>query len=143
MYKFTLRNVFKMKWMLIFFFTLKFWPYKVLFFIKLKWKFQITQKFAEFFPTYRARNNYWRVTLKYNQNFNTEVTEMCNTAMKWKFCNLSEYVQFQKIKLPKKSTDVFKCDRVDFAHAHPNSNLQIWGCLRPIWPLKSHISSFS
>ena len=74
---------------------------------------------------YRARNNYWRVTLKYHQNFITEVTEMYNTAMEWKFCELSEYVQFQKIKLQIKSTDVVKCNRVDFAHAQPNSNLQI------------------
>ena len=52
-------------------------------------------KAQEFHQTiYRARNNYWRVTLKYHQNFNTEVTEMYNTAMEWKFCELSEYVQF-------------------------------------------------
>ena len=41
-------------------------------------------------------------------------------AMEWKFC-----VQFQKIKQQIKSTDVVKCNRVGFVHAHPNSNLQI------------------
>ena len=72
---------------------------------------------------YRARNNYWRVPLKYYQNFNTEATETCNAVLEWKFCELSEYVQFNKIKLLIKSTKIFLCDQVDFAHAHPNSNL--------------------
>ena len=35
---------------------------------------------------YRARNNYWRVTIKYYRNFIIEVTETCNTAMEREFC---------------------------------------------------------
>ena len=92
---------------------------------------------------YRARNNYWPVTLKLYQNFNTKVTETCNTDMEREFCDLLGYVQFWNIEQLIKSTDVFMCNRVDFANAHPNSNLQIRGCLRPLRPLKSYISSFS
>ena len=92
---------------------------------------------------YRARNNYWPVTLKLYQNFNTKVTETCNTDMEREFCDLLGYVQFWNIEQLIKSTDVFMCNRVDFANAHPNSNLQIRGCLRSIWPLKLYIIQFS
>ena len=32
--------------------------------------------------------------LKCCQNFNTDVTESCNTAIERKFCELSEYVKY-------------------------------------------------
>ena len=31
----------------------------------------------------------------------------------------------------------------NFGYAHMKSNFKFWGCLRPVWPLKSNISSFS
>ena len=45
--------------------------------------------------------------LKCCQNFITEVTESCNTAIERKFCELSEYVKYQKVRPLIKSTDVF------------------------------------
>ena len=81
--------------------------------------------------------------MKYSQNFNTEATWSCNMSYERKFCGLSEYVRFRKFRRLIKSTKWFKRDRMDFAYADLKSNFKFWGCLRPVWPLKSHISSFS
>ena len=54
-------------------------------------------------------------------------------------CHMNgNFVGFQNIK----STKWFKRDRMDFVYADLKSNFKFWGCLRPVWPLKSHISSF-
>ena len=42
-----------------------------------------------------------------------------------KFCELSEYVQYKKITPLRKSTDVFKWDWVDLAHAHDPSTFKL------------------
>ena len=46
-----------------------------------------------------------------------------NTAIEWKFYDLSEFVQFLKLRLLIKYTSLFKWGRVEFAHAHPKFNL--------------------
>ena len=65
-----------------------------------------------------------------------------NKAMEWKFCQLSGFVWVVKLRPLIKYTDRFKQDLGELAYADLNSNFKFWGCLRPIWPLKSHISSF-
>ena len=91
---------------------------------------------------YTVRHPFWQLSLKYSQNFNTETTWSCNMSYERKFCGLSEYVRFRKFRRLIKSTKWFKRDRMDFAYADLKSNFKFWGCLRPVWPLKSHISSF-
>ena len=80
----------------------------------------------------------FRKFLKYCQ-----ATWSYNMSYELKFCGLLEYVRFQKIRPLIKSTGLFKWSSVEIARAHPNLNLQFRGCLRPLWPQMSHISSFS
>ena len=53
------------------------------------------------------------------------------------------YLRFIKVRPLIKSTAFFKRRSVEIACAHPNLNLQFRGCLRPLWPLMSHIGSFT
>ena len=75
----------------------------------------------DFIYTVRQANPEW--CLKYPQNFNTEATWSCNMSYERKFCGLSEYVQFQKVKLIIKSTDWSKQDLVDLGYADLKSNI--------------------
>ena len=63
--------------------------------------------------------------------------------MERKFCQLSGFVQVKKLEPIIKYTDWFKQDLGELTYADLNSNFKFRGCLRPIWPQKSHISSFS
>ena len=63
--------------------------------------------------------------------------------MERKFCQLSGFVRVNKLRPLIKYTDRFKQDLGELAYADLNSNFKFRGCLRPIWPQKSHISSFS
>ena len=63
--------------------------------------------------------------------------------MERKFCQLSGFVQVKKLGPIIKYTDWFKQDLGELTYADLNSNFKFRGCLRPIWPQKSHISSFS
>ena len=69
------------------------------------------------------------------------MTEMCNTGIKREFYGLSEDVQCKKVRPLIKSMDWSKWDWADFVYAHLKSNFKFRGCLRPIWPPKSNISS--
>ena len=59
------------------------------------------------------------------------------------FCENSEYVHILHIRRPRKTIQRFTWDWADFAYADLKSSFQFWGCLRPIWPLKSYICTFS
>ena len=50
----------------------------------------------------------------------------------------------QKPVTIKKSTGLSMSKRhsADFAYAYLKFNFKFWGCLRPVWPLKSNICSF-
>ena len=69
----------------------KIWHLKVVLVLVLVRYSQINTIQLFFFENsnkYRARNNYWRVTIKYYRNFIIEVTETCNTAMEREFCQI-------------------------------------------------------
>ena len=63
--------------------------------------------------------------------------------MEREFCQLLGFVWVLKLRPLIKYTDRFKQDLGELAYADLNSNFKFRGCLRPIWPLKTHISSFS
>ena len=63
--------------------------------------------------------------------------------MEREFCQLLGFVRFEKLRPLIKYTDRFKQHLGELAFADLNSNLKFRGFLRPIWPQKSHISSFS
>ena len=63
--------------------------------------------------------------------------------MELKFCQLSGFVQVKKLRPIIKYTDWFKHNLGEMVCADLNSNFKFQGCLRPIWPQKSYISSFS
>ena len=58
------------------------------------------------------------------------------------FVSFLGFVQVKKLGLIIKFTDWFKQDLGELTYADLNSNFKFRGCLRPIWPQKSHISSF-
>ena len=61
--------------------------------------------------------------------------------MERKFCQLSGFVLVKKLRPIIKYTDRFRQDLGELAYADLNSNFKFRGCLRPIWPQMSHISS--
>ena len=63
--------------------------------------------------------------------------------MEREFQQLSGFEQVKKLRTLLKFTGRFKQDMGELAYADLNSNFKFRGCLRPIWPQKSHISSFS
>ena len=83
------------------------------------------------------------VRRKVTLGFYNEPTWLCNMSYEWKFCQLSEYVQVKKVGPLIKSTPLFKWNSVEMACAQAHFNLWFRGCLRSLWPLKSHISLFS
>ena len=96
----------------------------------------------------------WKVTLhgaqiknakclKHYQNFNTNAILTCNTAMEREFYGLSRDVFKNYEIFPIKHKFEYFLQLPELANAHLGFNFKFWGCLRSVWPPKSHISWFS
>ena len=67
---------------------------------------------------------------------------MCNTAMERKFCGLSGDIFKNCENFSYEAKLAFFWQVAEMANADLKSNFKSRGCLRPLWPLKSHISYF-
>ena len=81
--------------------------------------------------------------LKHYQNFNTNAILTCNTAMEREFYGLSRDVFKNYEIFPIKHKFEYFLQLPELANAHLGFNFKFWGCLRSVWPPKSHISWFS
>ena len=81
--------------------------------------------------------------LKHYQNFNTNAILTCNTAMEQEFYGLSRDVFKNYEIFPIKHKFEYFLQLPELADAHLGFNFKFWGCLRSVWPPKSHISWFS